>query len=125
MERRTRQREAIRRALVAAGRPLSPQEILADAQREVPGLGIATVYRTVKSLADDGEVTAVELPGGLTCFERRHQHHHHHFQCRGCQKVFEVHGCPGHLDRLAPAGFSVEGHELLLFGRCADCRTTP
>ncbi|MFM2092057.1 MAG: hypothetical protein RLZZ127_2546 [Planctomycetota bacterium] len=121
MERRTRQREAIRQALVRAARPLAPQELLTEAQGDVPGLGIATVYRTVKALVEDGEAHAVELPGGLTCYERRHQHHHHHFQCRACQRVFEVHGCPGHLERLAPTGFTVDGHDLVLYGRCRDC----
>ena len=43
MSRKTPQREAIREAIEAADRPLSPQEILELAQRAVPQLGIATV----------------------------------------------------------------------------------
>jgi Fur family ferric uptake transcriptional regulator len=49
------------------------------------------------------------------------EHHHHHFQCTNCQRVFDVHACPGDIDHMAPKGFSVERHELTLYGRCADC----
>ena len=50
MERSTRQRTAIRAAIDAAGRPLSPQEVLEAAQAEVPALGLATIYRNLKQL---------------------------------------------------------------------------
>ena len=43
MERNTRQRAAIRLAIEQAGRPLLPAEVLAAAQRDVPGLSLATV----------------------------------------------------------------------------------
>lgn len=121
MERSTRQRDAIRQALVQAGRPLLPTEILAAAQAEVPALGIATVYRNLKQLAEAGEVQSVELPGQAPRFEPGGHQHHHHFSCTGCQRVFDVHACPGDMQKLAPPGFTVERHELTLFGRCSDC----
>jgi hypothetical protein len=49
MERNTRQRSAIRDAIAQAERPLLPQEVLDAAQRAVPGLGIATVYRPARA----------------------------------------------------------------------------
>lgn len=124
MERNTRQRDAIRDALAAAHRPLLPQEILAAAQPGAPGLGLATVYRNLKSLADAGAVAAVQIPGESPRYEIAGHSHHHHFQCRGCGRVFDVHACPGDLSGLAPAGFVVEDHELTLYGRCQDCRAS-
>jgi Fur family ferric uptake transcriptional regulator len=35
--------------------------------------------------------------------------------------VFDVHACPGDLGRLAPQGFTVDDHDLTLYGRCKDC----
>lgn len=125
MERTTRQRDAIRQALVQAGRPLLPTEILAAAQIEVPALGIATVYRNLKQLAEAGEVQSVELPGEAPRFEPGGHHHHHHFSCTVCQRVFDVHACPGDMHKLAPAGFQVERHELTLYGRCSECSAPP
>ncbi|WKB55385.1 Fur family transcriptional regulator [Eleftheria terrae] len=121
MQRNTRQRSAIREAIVAAERPLLPQEVLEAAQPSVPGLGIATVYRNLKSLVEDGVLQAVTLPGENPRFEPAGRQHHHHFQCLRCQRVFDVHACPGDLSRLAPAGFTVEDHDLTLYGRCSDC----
>jgi Fur family transcriptional regulator, ferric uptake regulator len=121
MERSTRQRGAIRAVIDAAGRPLSPQEVLGAAQAEVPALSLATVYRNLKLLLDAGEIAAVSLPGDSPRYEATHTGHHHHFQCTECQRVFDVHACPGDLSGLAPAGFTVEHHELTLYGRCEGC----
>ncbi len=121
MERNTRQRSAIRDAIAQADRPLLPQEVLDAAQQQVPGLGIATVYRNLKALVDEGELQPVNLPGENPRFELAGRHHHHHFQCRQCDRVFDVHACPGDLSALAPQGFTVEDHDLTLYGRCKDC----
>ncbi|MDP1901588.1 MAG: transcriptional repressor [Rubrivivax sp.] len=121
MERSTRQRVAIREAIDRAGRPLTPQEVLDAAQSQVPGLSVATVYRNLKLLQDAGEITAVTLPGDSARYESPRDGHHHHFQCTLCNRVFDVHACPGDLARLAPEGFTVEHHELTLYGRCAEC----
>src|SRR2546427_6444890 len=56
MERSTRQRSSIRTVMEEAGRPLLPAEILGAAQREVPAIGLATVYRNIKQLMEAGEV---------------------------------------------------------------------
>lgn len=127
MERNTRQRAAIRDAIASAARPLLPQEVLDSAQQSVPGLGIATVYRNLKALVDEGALQLVELPGENVRYELRgHQHdHHHHFQCTQCQRVFDVHACPGDLSRLAPEGFTVQDHDLTLYGHCKECAATP
>jgi len=121
MERNTRQRGAIRDAIAQADRPLLPQEVLEAARHDVPGLGIATVYRNLKVLLEEGKLQAVTLPGENQRFELVGHQHHHHFQCRRCQRVFDVHACPGDLSRLAPQGFTVEDHELTLYGRCKGC----
>jgi len=121
MERNTRQRSAIRDAIAQAERPLLPQEVLDAAQLQVPGLGIATVYRNLKALVDEGALQPVNLPGENARFEMAGHHHHHHFQCRQCDRVFDVHACPGNLSALAPQGFTVEDHDLTLYGRCKDC----
>ncbi|MBL8334517.1 MAG: transcriptional repressor [Rubrivivax sp.] len=125
MERNTRQRAAIREAIVGASRPLLPQEVLDAAQAQVPGMGIATVYRNLKAMVDEGELQAVTLPGENPRFEVVGHGHHHHFQCRQCGRVFDVHACPGDLSRLAPPGFTVDGHDLTLYGRCGDCASPP
>lgn len=122
MKRETKQRRAIRETLRAAGRPLAPEEILQEARRKVPTLGIATVYRAVNSLEEEGWATSVELPEGPVRFERAGKGHHHHFLCTACEGVWDVDGCSGDLDVLTPsAGFQVDTHEILLYGQCDRC----
>ena len=124
-ERSTRQRHAILAALRAAQRPLLPTEILELAQHDTPGIGIATIYRNLKTFMEEGAVQLVQLPGENARYELCGKPHHHHFLCRACTRVFDVAGCPGALEGLAPNGFAVDGHELTLYGQCADCRSAP
>jgi Fur family ferric uptake transcriptional regulator len=125
MERITKQGTAILNAIQTAQRPLLAQEILEAASVEVPGMGIATVYRNIKSLVDNDMLTTVHLPGENPRYESAHHHHHHHFHCTRCQKVYDVHDCPGDLKQLAPKGFAVESHELTLYGACDVCLFSP
>lgn len=123
-KRTTRQRTEIQRVIDEAQRPLGPQEILQAGRESIPSLSIATVYRTLRDLQADGLISAVALPGDSPRYEscHAHAHHHHHFQCTQCQKVFDIHGCPGILEEMeVPPGFRVEHHEVTLYGLCAEC----
>lgn len=128
MERQTRQRDALLTALNHSGQSLTPPELCVLAQAEVPSLNLSTVYRQLKSLQERGEVQRVDLPGQPTRYEavcsHAHEesgHHHHHFHCRRCDRVYPIHACPGDMERLAPPGFRVDGHDLTLHGLCAEC----
>ena len=123
MMRTTQQREAIRLVVDGMGRPLSTREILALARREVPRLGIATVYRNLKALCQAGKIVAVELPGQPPRWEAAPADHHHHFLCHSCDKLYEINACPEDIARLLPEGYTLEKHDILLHGRCAACAT--
>lgn len=121
--RRTRQRNTILKEMLSAGGPLSVAEIHERASEEVPGLGIATVYRTVKALREEGEVTVVELPGEEPRYEPTGLGHHHHFRCRVCDQTFDLGVCPVGIPHgtTLPGGYTVEDHSLTLYGRCSAC----
>ena len=121
MERNTVQRRAIHKVFEQSGRPMGPPEIFEAAREHAPGLGIATVYRTIKRLLDDGYLQQVELPGEAPRYEMSGKGHHHHFRCSNCNKVFDLNGCPREFKSILPKGFSLEGHEIFLFGRCQEC----
>jgi Fur family ferric uptake transcriptional regulator len=117
----TQQRDAIRKVLQEAGRPLSIQEVFAMAHLKVSGLGIATVYRNLKSLREQGWIVAVDLPGQPPRWEVAPESHHHHFLCNTCDKLFEINACPEDFQRLLPEGYTLEEHDLLLRGQCDAC----
>jgi Fur family transcriptional regulator, ferric uptake regulator len=124
MQRNTTQRRAILKALETASGPLTPQEVLERAGREHT-LGLATVYRNLNSLSEQGEIVAVHLPNDVTRYEKSGLGHHHHFRCEKCTKVFELsERCPvARLEGVTlPGGFRVQGHELTLYGLCKECQ---
>lgn len=124
MTRRTSQRRAILHALHDAPGPLTAQEVHARAERRQRGLGLATVYRNLGRLEQDGEVVAVHLPGESARYEPAGRGHHHHFRCRDCGRVYELDAdCPVpelHGATL-PGGYRVEDHALTLYGSCPRC----
>jgi Fur family ferric uptake transcriptional regulator len=119
--RNTKQKEAIRAAFVAADRPLSHEEVRALAQGEIAGLSVATVYRNVRLLVEDGWLVAVEIPGAPTRYEVAGKEHHHHFQCNLCGRLYELPGCTIELKPRLPRGFRSTGHEFFAYGVCAAC----
>ena len=96
-------------------------EIQERALLQVPSLGMATVYRSLKSLTKDRQVVSVEIPGEPPRYERADKGHHHHFLCRECGEVFELERCLEGIKKMAPQTFRVEDHEIFLYGACADC----
>ncbi len=121
MERNTQQRQAILKAFERAERPLGVQEVLDLAQEDCPGLGIATIYRNLKALVSDRKLVSIDMPGGVSFYELSGGHHHHHFACTSCQRVFDVEKCGINVKNLVPEGFTLQRHEVLLFGLCNTC----
>ena len=121
--RSTSQQRAIRGVIEAAGRPLSIHEINEPAADEVAGIGLSTVYRVVSRFLEDGVIAPVALPGQPDRYELAETaaSHHRHFRCVSCDRVFDVYGCPGQIDRMVPDGFELDSHEITLTGRCERC----
>ena len=125
MKRQTTQRKAILESLLQATGPLTPQEVLEQAKKTQPSLGLATVYRTLKLLEQEGEVTIVHIPGESARFEVTYDDHHHYFCCKACETVYNLDvNCP--VDSLTgetlPGGFAVTNHALTFYGLCPTCQ---
>jgi Fur family ferric uptake transcriptional regulator len=120
---RTKQKAAIRQVFASALGPLGPSEILDEARKTVPSLGIATVYRVVKELKKDGWLQAVQTPVGSR-FQTTSKVQSPRFFCRTCQKTFNVDGDVGKLAQLAPKGFIVKCFDLTIVGTCSSCAVT-
>jgi Fur family ferric uptake transcriptional regulator len=120
-ERSTRQRRTIRDVVEGAGRPLTTDEILAGAHASMPSLGKATVYRSIRTLLEEGWLTAVDVPGRTSLYERAGKGHHHHFECSHCKRVYELDGCSSEIRGELPAGFVASGHDMTIYGTCAGC----
>jgi Fur family ferric uptake transcriptional regulator len=121
MNYRTRQREAVLQVLSHGDKPLTAQAVFAKASAICPGIGVATVFRTLKEAMQSGEISKVELPGLPPHYERHRNGHHHFFVCQTCHDVQPLEGCVQGLDRLLPKGSKMNGHEVVIFGDCSEC----
>ena len=98
---------------------------LLQLRRDGESVGLATVYRTLQSLHDLGEVDMVKTDAGEAAYRRCSQTHHHHLVCRHCGRTVEIAG-PA-VERWASAqadehDYADVSHTVELFGTCPDCQ---
>ena len=121
MQRMTKQRQAVLDELTRVSDFRSAQQIFEDLHR----VRLATVYRSLQSLADDGRVDTLRSSEGEALYRScTTNHHHHHLVCRECgfTKEIEQSQIESWVDSVASAhGFSDVEHSLELFGACASC----
>jgi Fur family ferric uptake transcriptional regulator len=122
----SRQRDRIAETFFAMGGHVSIEELVARVRRLDPRISVATVYRTMKLLADCGLAVARQFGGGQTRYEAAAgRGHHDHLICTGCGEIVEF--ANEKIESLQALvarrhGFEVESHKLELYGRCGRCR---
>lgn len=99
---------------------------LYDQLRGVAGIGRATVFRTVDTLAGLGYLRRLHDEEHCSQYIHTTPGHHHHLICTACHRVVEFDGCT--VDALtselsAQTQFRIQGHWLELFGLCPDCQS--
>jgi Fur family ferric uptake transcriptional regulator len=122
--RSTKQRAAVASLLEQLDEFRSAQELHEELRTRGEGIGLTTVYRTLQSLADAGEIDVLRIDSGEAVYRRCSSHHHHHLVCRACGRTVEVEG-PA-VERWAEKvaaenGFSEISHTVEVFGTCAGC----
>jgi len=103
----------------------SAQEVFDTARERLPGLNIATVYRTLDTLHHAGIIDLFSLSPELIRYSLHDDSNKHaHLYCRNCGCVIEVEMEP--FDRLAleierELGFTIDSNHLSLQGICQEC----
>jgi Fe2+ or Zn2+ uptake regulation protein len=96
------------------------EELLAD----LPEVGRATVYRTIKLLLDAGALCRSSLPDGSPRYTLDQSRHHHHVVCVQCGRVEEFrHSSVERMLRSMRGEIPGElvGHRLELYMLCNQC----
>ena len=116
------QRRAVIRAVGEATTSFTVAELHERARKLVPGLGLATTYRTVELLRASGAVHPL-LGEGRHSYVRCRPEHHHHLVCTTCGGVEETELCaaPSEADLRRAHGFRPAAHELDIYGTCRRC----
>ena len=89
-KKQTRQRSAIVDVFLHSEGHLSIQEVLDKVQNTDPGIGFATVYRTMKMLVESGVAKERHFGAEQALYELVHKDEHHdHMICSRCGHIFE------------------------------------
>jgi Fur family transcriptional regulator, ferric uptake regulator len=121
----TSPRETVLDAFLKLERHVTAEELFEAARRIDPGIGQATVFRTIKLLAEAGLAREACPDEGGRHYEHAYGHEHHdHLVCAECGAVveFKDNAIERAQDSIYRAhGFKPSGHKLELLGTCPAC----
>ncbi|KAA0893262.1 transcriptional repressor [Oryzomonas japonica] len=124
--RSTRQRDIILDFFLSTRQHVSVEELYLKIKASHPGIGHATVYRTLKLFTEAGLAREILLNDGQTRYEHVSAgEHHDHLVCTGCNAIIEFEDET--IEKLQKEiallhGFMIKSHKLELYGLCAACR---
>ena len=124
MKRNTWQREAVREALGTREGFVSAQSLHSALRDGGSSIGLATVYRALADLADEGEADSLQQEGESLYRACTPGTHHHHLICRNCGLTVEIEADAVEQWARQVAsehGFTQPNHVVDVFGLCAEC----
>ena len=121
----TPQREFIVQTIAHSDHHLSAEQIYAEMQQHTQATNIATIYRTMEMLCEEGLAYRTDLGEGRTGYATYNHGPHIHLVCRKCKTVIDAD--PGSLDLLgeewiAKYGFKGDLGHISVFGLCQTCQ---
>ena len=124
IKRNTKQRLAVLDLLRQTDSHPTADWMYDELRKVMPHISKGTVYRNLKVLREMGEITDLDMIGGITRFEGRLENHYH-FRCESCGRVFDLdEPIMNELDtKIAEkTGFKVSCHRLEFRGLCHHCQ---
>lgn len=124
--RSTAQRRLIIDTFFSGAPHMTIEDLLQEVRAHDRGIGYATVYRTLKLLAECGVASERRFGDGLSRYELADEAsaHHDHLICLTCGTIieFEEPRIEALQDEIAEKhGFVVSSHKHEMYGECADC----
>ncbi|MET0591806.1 MAG: Fur family transcriptional regulator [Polyangiaceae bacterium] len=124
--RSTEQRRLIVETFFHSRAHITIEELLGQVRTADPRVGYATVYRTLKLLAESGVANERHFGDGVTRYELADgDTHHDHLICIECHGIteFEEPRIETLQDEIARTyGFDLRTHKHELYGVCTDCQ---
>jgi len=124
MKRNTWQREAVRSALGKSDGFISAQALHGALRDAGTTIGLATVYRALTDLTDEGEADTLTQDGEALYRACTPDTHHHHLICRRCGATEEIKADPVETwarSIAAEHGYTKAEHVVDIFGLCPAC----
>src|SRR5438445_6622132 len=122
-KRRTRQLAQVFEALQGDHSHPFAHEIYRRVHKKLPRISLATVYRNLHSLVEEGKIRTLLLDGQAARFDPETSEHDH-FVCEKCGRVVDLFLRRARridLTSLAKQGYVVTTHNLTVHGMCQVC----
>ena len=123
MVKKTKQKDAIIRALKSTGSHPTADWIYTEVRKEIPNISLGTVYRNLKLLKEKGNILELDMCGNVSRFDA-HTDDHYHFICDNCYRIVDL-DMPVDQNmnkRVAiDTGYKVTNHCLEFHGLCQEC----
>ena len=122
----TDQRDVILQTFLETRDHLSTDELHRLVQKKDAGIGVTTVYRTLKLLVECGLASEVAFHDGVSRYEHQfNRRSHHHMVCTECGGSVEFFS--PEIDRLEQEigkkhHYLTTRHTFQIYGVCEDCR---
>ncbi len=123
-QRFTEQRAAVYRFLSATDTHPTADEVFLRVRRDLPGISLATVYKSLETLVGCGLAVKLTYGDASARYDARTDPHSH-ARCVACGKVVDIPGDVPAQDistlRAHADGFTITGYRLELTGYCPSC----
>ena len=121
----TPQRLFILEALVADSSHPTAEELFARVRQTCPTTSLATIYKTLETLKQMGEVLELEFSDGSNHYDALRPAAHPHVICERCGRIedVELDGI-SHLQARAMqgSGYRLQSHRIEFYGLCRGCQ---
>lgn len=117
--RRSKNRDAILEILRSTKSHPSAEWVYQRLKEQLPEAGLATVYRNLKLLEEQGLVKRLSFTDGCDRYDAD-MGAHAHCRCTSCGRVLDM-PAPEFATQL-PDGFCECGREVIFYGTCRDCQ---
>ena len=122
----TPQREMVIEVIAHSGRHMTAEEVFGEVQTRSRAVNIATIYRTLDLLVEEGLASRADLGSARVVYATVRHGPHAHLVCRHCGYVIDVEIGPFEpwLQQVqAECGFVCSPQHFVVYGLCAGCRS--
>ena len=124
MMKRSKQKEVILRIIKSTSSHPTADWIYEQARKEIPNISLATIYRNLKLMKDNGELLELDLGVGQSHYDGNVTNHYH-FRCDKCGQLFDIDQPVDKAIDVSVArqtGHEVTHHVLEFRGICKRCK---
>ena len=102
--------------------------IIGVVREDLGAVSHQAVYDVLRALTYRGLVRRIQPSGSVARYESRVGDNHHHVVCRSCGSLADVDCAVGDTPCLTASddhGFSIDEAEVIYWGLCLECSTSP